>query len=808
MSFDGDDDAGPEAATPLARTPLCPAREERRLVFEAMVARNPADSWALHKLSLIFQEEYGDPKQAVLLLRRAIVANPNNAPAHNTLGYLLRKDDPAQAKIHYLESLKIDPQYGRAHKNLGLLYQHELKNCVLALQCFNQGIIADEDNASLYCAKASLLEEDKQWAEVQRCYEAAILADPQNPLGHFGMGRFHMQGPPAGRNVAAALACFEQAVVCAPNEGKYAIKLGKVAMEAGNDLLALKAFQTAAFYSPKKDWLRGECQRLRQRLQKEGRVSQSGDDMMSNMSFAPSTSGSESSGGVQSVADSGRSAAFASPDVVTCPAQHSMSLIYDKPRWLSAYATWACEECRKSIGGPKLRHRGALHCAICRYDLCLACSKKLRTGHIIPLPPRFLGSGGCGDVWQEYDATSGAYVAVKKIRAGLSRLVEREVALMKRFQTSEYVVKVFHVERDARSHEVRIVMELMEGSVGSLLLDEGPLHERTARKIIRDALCGLQELHASSVMHRDIKPDNLLLSRDRRAKLSDFGVSRAMDGGSTLRTTAYRGTPLYMAPEIASHQPKWTSAVDMWALGCTWVEMTTGQQPWKGVFDHYEQLHQLPERLRANPELRPRVPAHLSPQAKLLIAGLLEKDRKKRLTAIQLLKDAYFADSCDIAGVETDEDHSHRATALLSAAPEQQFGSTMSHRTTDWGNTTAGADQDERPSTNDTDDGEGHLLEHVTRRRGSTRPGPSVTFNDRPTVVEMMDSPVDSMRSPASSQDLTARPSLELAPANVEVQITHVPVTPQLLVPARNKAVRWLVIAFLLGVVLIGVVAR
>jgi serine/threonine-protein kinase len=193
-----------------------------------------------------------------------------------------------------------------------------------------------------------------------------------------------------------------------------------------------------------------------------------------------------------------------------------------------------------------------------------------------------LGAGGMGAVYRAYDRELDELVALKVIKAELARqpvMVDRfrhEVKLARRV-THINVARTF--ELGHADGVMYCTMELVEGeSLQARLVREGKLAIVTAAGI-SSALCGgLAEAHAAGIIHRDIKPDNVLLATSGRVVLADFGVASA---AADAHTGQLSGTPAYMAPEQARGEPP-TPATDVYAVGVLLFEMVTGLRAFPG----------------------------------------------------------------------------------------------------------------------------------------------------------------------------------------------------------------------------------
>ncbi|CAL9408921.1 protein kinase domain-containing protein [Nocardiopsis dassonvillei] len=199
-----------------------------------------------------------------------------------------------------------------------------------------------------------------------------------------------------------------------------------------------------------------------------------------------------------------------------------------------------------------------------------------------------IGSGGMGRVWQGTDTLLDRPVAVKELTTP-PNLPPHEVEVLRTRMLREArsaaqlshpaIITVFDVaEEDGRPW---IVMELVRGpSLGDLVRDEGALPVRRAAGIGEQMAAGLAEAHARGIVHRDIKPGNVLIAGNDRAVLTDFGIAH-LDGATHLTSTGLLiGSPSYLAPEVA-HGHSATPASDMWALGVTLYQAVEGTLPFE-----------------------------------------------------------------------------------------------------------------------------------------------------------------------------------------------------------------------------------
>ncbi|MEU5593592.1 serine/threonine-protein kinase [Streptomyces sp. NPDC020298] len=256
-------------------------------------------------------------------------------------------------------------------------------------------------------------------------------------------------------------------------------------------------------------------------------------------------------------------------------------------------------------------------------------SERVIAGRYRLLSP--LGEGGMGTVWRARDEVLHREVAVKEVRApaGLPTAdVERMYARLEREAwaaarvANRNVVTVYDVAMEGGRPWV--VMELVRGmSLGDQLEAEGPMPPQRAAHIGAEVLAALRAAHAAGVLHRDVKPANVLLADDGRVVLTDFGIA-TVEGSSALTMTGeVIGSPEFLAPERALGRTPGPES-DLWSLGVLLYAAVEGSSP----FRHDTPLSTL--RAVVDEELPPaRRAGPLAP----VIEGLLRKDPAERLPA-------------------------------------------------------------------------------------------------------------------------------------------------------------------------------
>jgi serine/threonine protein kinase len=226
---------------------------------------------------------------------------------------------------------------------------------------------------------------------------------------------------------------------------------------------------------------------------------------------------------------------------------------------------------------------------------------------------RLIGQGAMGMVIQAEDINLRRIVALKVLRKQLTtgekgkKAVEQFLREARAAAALEHpnIVRVFEINQHAGWWY--IAMEMVEGnSLQAIVKATGCLPPMRACPIIADAAQGLEAAHELGMIHRDIKPGNILVSRNGRGKLTDFGLVRIEDPSDPDDAFAQKsiGTPLYMAPEMIRRQPI-TPAVDIYSLGATLYYTLTGRPPYTGekIEEILEQhLHNPPPRISESVE--------------------------------------------------------------------------------------------------------------------------------------------------------------------------------------------------------------
>ncbi|MDT7846627.1 serine/threonine-protein kinase [Streptomyces justiciae] len=245
-----------------------------------------------------------------------------------------------------------------------------------------------------------------------------------------------------------------------------------------------------------------------------------------------------------------------------------------------------------------------------------------------------LGHGGMGTVWRAKDETVDREVAVKEPRVP-DHLPERERAnAFERMRREARAAARLDHPAVVNVHDVAvvdgqpwIVMELVQGRSLGDALQEGTLGAREAARIGLEVLAALEAAHAAGILHRDVKPDNVLLGRHDRVVLTDFGIAQIEGETSLTDTGGFVGSPEYIAPErVLGQRPG--PASDLWSLGVVLYAATEGVSPFR--------RSNTPATLQSVLNATPAAPASASGPLAEVIAGLLQKEPGRRPNAAQV----------------------------------------------------------------------------------------------------------------------------------------------------------------------------
>lgn len=279
-----------------------------------------------------------------------------------------------------------------------------------------------------------------------------------------------------------------------------------------------------------------------------------------------------------------------------------------------------------------------------------------------------IGEGTYGIVYKAKDKKTGELLALKKIRLeaedeGIPSTAIREISLLKQLQHPNIVrlYDVVHTEK-----KLTLVFEFLDQDLKRFMDacgDQG-LEMFTVKSFLYQLLQGISYCHQHRVLHRDLKPQNLLINMEGELKLADFGLARAF--GIPVRNYTHEVVTLwYRAPDVLMGSRKYSTQVDVWSVGCIFAEMVNGRPLFPGSSESdqlvkifkslgtptpksWPQMVDLPE-YKANFPVYPAQPfkkivRKLDPLGLDLLTRMLQYDPNKRLSAEQAMKHAWFAD--------------------------------------------------------------------------------------------------------------------------------------------------------------------
>jgi len=280
-----------------------------------------------------------------------------------------------------------------------------------------------------------------------------------------------------------------------------------------------------------------------------------------------------------------------------------------------------------------------------------------------------LNTGTYGVVYKASDKATGEIVALKKIRLeaedeGIPSTAIREISLLKELQHPNIVrlYDVVHTER-----RLTLVFEYLDQDLKKYLdICEGGLEKTILKSFLYQLLCGVAFCHTHRVLHRDLKPQNLLINREGKLKLADFGLARAF--GIPVRSYTHEVVTLwYRAPDVLMGSRTYSTPVDIWSVGCIFAEMATSKPIFAGTSESdqlkrifktlgtptpqdYPALVELPDYNRdldimCYPPLRSF--ADITPQIDnvgiSLLSQMLTYDPLQRCSAADAMKHDYFS---------------------------------------------------------------------------------------------------------------------------------------------------------------------
>ena len=253
-----------------------------------------------------------------------------------------------------------------------------------------------------------------------------------------------------------------------------------------------------------------------------------------------------------------------------------------------------------------------------------------------------LGGGGTGIVYKAEDLKLGRTVALKFLSSYRSGNEADKRRFLREARASSVldhpnICTVYEVD-ETEDEKLFIAMAFCEGQTLKQKIERGPLPLLEAIHVAAQISAGLAAAHAKGIVHRDVKPANVIVSPDGRVKIVDFGIAKLADQSRLTREGTAVGTAGYMAPEQIRGEP-FDARVDVWALGVVLYEMITGRLAFSGNTDQDRVRHILSQEPEPIPVVRPGVP----PQLERIVGRALAKNPAERYARIEEMRSDLLA---------------------------------------------------------------------------------------------------------------------------------------------------------------------
>lgn len=276
------------------------------------------------------------------------------------------------------------------------------------------------------------------------------------------------------------------------------------------------------------------------------------------------------------------------------------------------------------------------------------------------------------------EASEDTTVAIKKVTNVFSKTLLckrslRELKLLRHFRGHKNITFLYDmdivIQADGAFNGLYLYEELMECDMHQIIKSGQPLTDSHYQSFVYQILCGLKYIHSANVLHRDLKPGNLLVNADCQLKICDFGLARGFSENPVVNNqflTEYVATRWYRAPEIMLSYQGYTKAIDVWSCGCILAELLGSRPIFKGK-DYVDQLNRILQILGTPPEetlerigsrnvqeyinqlgVIPKIPfqkiyPNATPQAVDLLERMLSFDPKVRITVEKALEHPYLS---------------------------------------------------------------------------------------------------------------------------------------------------------------------